>query len=118
MAKAKITVYEKPTCTTCKKLAKKLEENGVDFDKVNYYVEPFTKTKLEKLLKKAKVKPSEVLRKRAKEYKKFDYKNKKYTEKQILDHLVKHPDLLERPIVEKGEKAVLARPIDKVDELF
>ncbi|MDZ7766353.1 MAG: ArsC/Spx/MgsR family protein [Melioribacteraceae bacterium] len=81
-------------------------------------MEPFTKSRLEQLLKKAKVKPSEVLRKRAKEYKELDYKNKNYTEKQILGHLVKHPDLLERPIVEKGTKAVLARPIEKVDDLF
>lgn len=118
MPKQKITVYEKPTCTTCKKLVKKLEENGIDFNKINYYIEPFTKSRLEQLLKKAKVKPSEALRKRAKEYKEFDYKNKKYTEKQILDHLIKYPDLLERPIVEKGTKAVLARPIEKVDDLF
>ena len=38
-----ITVYEKPTCTTCRKVAKALSENGVDFDKVNYYVEPLLK---------------------------------------------------------------------------
>lgn len=118
MPKAKISVYEKPTCTTCKKLVKKLEENGVSFDKVNYYIEPFKKTELEQLLRKAGLKPSEVLRKRAKEYKELDFKNKNYTESQVLGYLVKYPDLLERPIVEKGKKAVLARPIDKVDELF
>jgi len=118
MAKSKITVYEKPTCTTCKKLVKKLEENGVNFDKVNYYIEPFKKTQLQQLLKKANLKPSDVLRKRAKEYKELDMKTKKHTENQILGYLVKFPDLIERPIVEKGNKAVLARPIDKVDELF
>lgn len=118
MAKSKITVYEKPTCTTCKKLVKKLEENGVDFDKVNYYIEPFKKNQLQQLLKKANLKPSEVLRKRAKEYKELGFKDKKFTESQILNYLVQYPDLLERPIVEKGAKAVLARPIDKVDELF
>lgn len=118
MAKSKITVYEKPTCTTCKKLVKKLEENGVEFDKVNYYIDSFGKMQLQKLLKKAKLNPSDVLRKRAKEYKELDFKNKKYTENQILGYLVKYPDLIERPIVEKGAKAVLARPIDKVDELF
>lgn len=118
MAESKITVYEKPTCTTCKKLVKKLEKKGVDFNKVNYYIEPFKKNQLQQLLKKANLKPSEVLRKRAKEYKELNFKNKNYTEAQILNFLVEYPDLLERPIVEKGAKAVLARPIDKVDELF
>lgn len=118
MAKSRITVYEKSTCTTCKKLVKKLEENGVNFDKVNYYIEPFKQAQLQQLLKKANLQPSDVLRKRAKEYKELDFKNKKYTESQILSYLVKYPDLIERPIVEKGAKAVLARPIDKVGELF
>jgi arsenate reductase len=48
----------------------------------------------------------------------MDFKNKKYTESQILDLLVKNHDLVQRPIVEYGEKAVLGRPIEKVDELF
>ena len=51
----KITVYEKPTCTTCRKVAKALTENGVDFEKVNYYVKPFSKAKLQSLLKKMKM---------------------------------------------------------------
>ncbi len=118
MDTSKITVYEKPTCTTCRKLIKKLEDNGVDFEKVDYYAKPFTKTKLKQLLKKSDLKPSEVLRKRSKEYKSLDFKNKRYSEDQILGYLTKYPDLLERPLVERGSQAVLARPIDKVDELF
>ena len=47
-----ITVYEKPTCTTCRKTVKMLNEMGVEFDKVNYYIKPFTKNKLKTLLKK------------------------------------------------------------------
>ena len=44
----KITVYEKPTCTTCRKTVKMLNEMGVEFDRINYYIEPFTKAKLKK----------------------------------------------------------------------
>ncbi len=115
---SKIKVYEKPTCTTCRKVAKLLMENGVDFDKVNYYIEPFAKTKLQSLLKKMKMKPSEILRKNEKVYKELKFKEKNYTEKQILDLMVKHPDLVQRPIVEKGAKAILARPPEKTLELF
>jgi len=114
----KITVYEKPTCTTCRKVAKALIDNGVDFEKVNYYVEAFSKTKLQALLKKMKVKPSEILRKNERVYKDLKFREKNYTENQILDLMIKYPDLVQRPIVEKGSKVILARPPERIFELF
>jgi arsenate reductase len=99
-------------------VSKLLIENGVDFEKVNYYVEPFSKTQLQSLLKKMKMKPSELLRKNEQAYKNLKIKEKKFSEDQILDLMIKHPDLVQRPIVEKGEKAILARPPEKVRELF
>ena len=101
-------MYEKPTCTTCRKVAKILLENGVDFEKVNYYVDAFSKSKLQALLKKMNMKPSEILRK----------KEKIYKEEQVLDLMIKYPDLVQRPIVERGNKAMLARPPEKINELF
>ena len=115
---SKITIYEKPTCTTCRKVVKALNEAGVDFEKVNYYVKPFTKTKLQNLLKKMKMKPSELVRKNEKAYKDLDMKNKKYTEAQVLDLMIKNPDLVQRPIIEKGEKAILARPPERLKEIL
>ena len=115
---SKITIYEKPTCTTCRKVVKTLNEAGVDFEKVNYYVKPFTKTKLQNLLKKMKMKPSELVRKNEKAYKDLDMKNKKYTEAQVLELMIKNPDLVQRPIIEKGEKAILARPPEKLKEVL
>jgi arsenate reductase len=115
---AKITVYEKPTCTTCRKVAIALTENGVDFEKVNYYIEPFTKTQLKALLDKMKMQPSELLRKNEKAYKELDFKNKNYTETQILTMIIKNPDLIQRQIIEKGKKAILARPPERINELF
>jgi arsenate reductase len=114
----KIIVYEKPTCTTCRKVVKSLNENGVDFEKVNCYIEPFTKEQLSNLLKKMKMTPSGFLRKNDKAYKELDMKNKSYTETQILNLMIKNPDLVQRPIVEKGSKAILARPPEKINELF
>ncbi len=114
----KITVYEKPTCNTCRKVTKALIDNGLDFEKVNYYVEAFSKTKLQALLKKMKIKPSEILRKNEKVYKDLKFREKNYTENQILDLMIKYPDLVQRPIVEKGSKAILARPPERIFELF
>jgi len=115
---AKITVYEKPTCTTCRKVTKALIESGVDFEKVNYFIDPFSKTRLKSLLKKMKMKPSELLRKSEKIYKELKIKDKKLTEEQILDLMIKHPDLVQRPIIEKGSKAILARPPERIKEIF
>jgi len=115
---SKITVYEKPTCTTCRKVANVLIENGVDFEKVNYYIKPFSKTKLQTLLNKMKMKPSELLRKNEKVYKDLKFKEKNYTETQIFDLMIKYPDLVQRPIVEMGEQTILARPAEKIKELF
>lgn len=115
---SKITVYEKPTCTTCRKVVKALEENGVNFIKVNYFIEPFTKARLKTLLKKMGMKPSELLRTREKEYKELDLKNRDYSEEEILNLMVENPNLVQRPIIEKGDKAILARPPEKIRELF
>lgn len=115
---SKIVVYEKPTCTTCRKVAKVLEENGVNFNKVNYFIEPFTKTKLKTLLKKMGMTPSELLRTNDKEYKELDLKNRNYSEEEILDLMIENPNLVQRPIIEKGNKAILARPVEKLKELF
>ncbi len=114
----KINVYEKPTCTTCRKTVKLLQEKGYDFDRINYYIKPFSKNKLKTLLKKMDMKPSELLRKNEKAYKELDIKNKNYTESEILDLMISNHDLVQRPIVEKGEKAVLARPVEKINEFL
>ena len=111
-----ITIYEKPTCTTCRKVNKLLVEKGIDYNKVNYYIEPFTEQKLSSLLKKMKMKPSELLRKREKAAKSIDLK--KVPEEKVLKLMVSNPDLVERPIIEMGNKAVLARPPEKLNELF
>lgn len=115
---SKIIVYEKPTCTTCRKVAKTLQENGVNFEKVNYYIKPFSKKLLTTLLKKMSMKPSELLRKNEEAYKKLKSKIEKASENEILDMMIKNPDLVQRPIVEKGDKAILARPPERINELF
>lgn len=115
---SKITVYEKPTCTTCRKVAKAFSDQGIDFQKVNYYIEPFNKTLLKSLLSKMKMKPSELLRTKDDAYKKLKSKIDKLSEKEIIDIMIKNPDLIQRPIVEKGNKAILARPPERISELF
>ena len=113
----KITVYEKPTCTTCRKLNKLFEANGIDWKKVNYFIEPFDEKKLASLLKKTGMKPFDVLRRAEPDYKLAGI-DKDSTDKDVIAAMVKFPAIIQRPIVEIGNKAVLARPIEKAIELI
>ena len=116
MAKT-ITVYEKPTCTTCRNLNKLFTENGIDYKKANYFIEPLTAEKLRGLLKKVNLSPFDVLRKAEPVYKELNIKEITDEDK-LIDLIVANPSILQRPIVEVGEKAVLARPIEKALEII
>ncbi len=113
----KITVYEKPTWTTCRKLVNAFRENGVEFEQVNYFTDKLTEEKLRDLLRKANLEPSQILRKRERIYKELNLANENDADK-LIKLIVENPNLLERPIVEVGDKAVLARPIEKAIELI
>ena len=117
-SKPKITVYQKPTCTTCRQVHAALKESGVDFEAVDYYVEPIPRTKLKELLTKMGMPPQGLLRKKEPIYKELKFEEKNYTEDQIIDLMTVYPDLIERPIVEKGERAILARPAEKLKEIL
>ena len=59
-----ITIYEKPTCTTCRQVNTALKESGIDYKTVNYYVEPLSKSKLKELVRKMGVRATELFRKK------------------------------------------------------
>lgn len=113
----KITVYEKPTCTTCRNLAVLLKANGIDYDKVNYFIEPLNTAQLKALLKKLAIPAFGLLRTKEKEFKELGF-DENTPEAEILAAIVANPGLLNRPIVEVGNKAVIARPVDKALELL
>ena len=114
----KITVYQKPTCTTCRQVHAALKESGVSFDAVNYYVDPIPKAKLRELLRKMGMSARELLRTKEDIYTKLRIGERDLTDDQILDLMVEHPDLIQRPIVEKGSRAILARPADRLKEIL
>ena len=113
-----ITVYEKPTCTKCREMDKFLRERGVDFSKVNYYIEPLSKKKLTELIAKMNISPRELLRKSEPIYRELGIATKDHTDAQLISLMVEHPDLMQRPIVERGRRAVLGRPTENVAVLL
>ena len=97
---------------------KLLRESGVAFEKVNYYVEPLSRKKLTELVRKMGIKPRELLRKSEAVYKELGLANREVTDSELIALMVEHPDLIQRPIVERGDRAVLGRPTENVKELL
>ena len=114
----KVTVYQKPTCTTCRQVHAALKESGVDFDAVNYYLDPIPRARLGELLRKMRLSARELLRTKEDIYKKLRLGERDLTDDQIVDLMVEHPDLIQRPIVEKGSRAILARPAERLKEIL
>ncbi|MEO8341443.1 MAG: arsenate reductase (glutaredoxin) [Nitrospirota bacterium] len=115
---AEITIYQKPTCSTCRQAIQLLQESGKPFNAVNYYEQLFTKTQLKSLLKKAGLSPKDILRTKDDIYKELGLAKKNLSDDEWLNLLVAHPDLIQRPIVEKGEEVILARPAETVKTLL
>ena len=91
-----------------------LKESGVDFEAINYYVDPIPKKKLKELLAKMKLSAKEILRTKEPIYKELKLAHRQVSEEELIDLMVKHPDLIKRPIVEKGGRAILARPAEQI----
>ena len=97
---------------------KLLRESGVPFEKVNYYLEPLSKKKLTELVRKMNLKPRDLLRKSEPIYKDLRLGDRELSDAELIALMVEHPDLLQRPIVERGDRAVLGRPTENVKELL
>ena len=115
---ADVTIYQKPTCTTCRQAIQLLKDSGKPYTAINYYEQPFTKPQLKNLLTKAGLSPKDVLRTKEELYQELGLAKKNLPDDELLDLMVKHPDLIQRPIVEKGDRAILARPADSIKTLL
>ncbi len=111
-------VYEKRTCTTCRKLAVLLEEEGIEFDRVDFHVEPLTAEELRALVAKTGGPARDLLRSREPVYRELGLTEREPEDEEAIALMAEHPELLQRPVVEEGDRAVLARPIERVRELL
>lgn len=114
----KITVYEKPTCSKCREMNKFLKDSGLDYEKINYYTQPFTQAQLEAVLKKLGIGARELLRTTEAIYKDLKLAKAALSDSELVALMVEHPDLVQRPIVVRGERAVIGRPTENVQALL
>ncbi len=95
-----------------------LRESGIDYEKINYFVEPLGEDKLRDLISKMQIAPRELLRTNEPAYRELKLGQRTLTDEEIIRLLVEYPELLQRPIVERGARAVLARPAERVKEVL
>lgn len=110
------TIYHNPRCSKSRAGLAYLEAKGVEFQVIDYLKNPLSKKKLKDLLMKMNLKPIEIVRTQEDLYK-SDFKNKNFTDDEWISILIENPKLIQRPIVAKNNKAVLAQPPENIEEL-
>jgi len=118
MKEDEVKIYIKPTCTTCRKALKILNEKGKDFEAINYFEKPFTRKKLTELIKRLNISPKDLLRKKETVYKELGLAKKDLSDSEIIDLMIKYPDLIQRPIVASGGRVLLARPAEEINKIL
>ena len=90
----------------------------MDFEKVNYYLEPLGEAKLRELIRKMGVAPRELMRTGEAVYKELGLGKRELSDGELIRLMAEHPDLIQRPIVERGDRAVLGRPTERIKDLL
>ena len=89
---------------------------GVDYQVINYLTEPLSVGALKQLLRSAGLRPQDALRTNEEAYRQF-VAGRELSDDEIVRIMADHPELIQRPIVTRGDKAVLARPVDRLAKL-
>lgn len=114
---AEVKVYHNPRCTKSRNSLIFLDEKGISHDVHLYLQDSLKHDDLKNILTQLGMTPQELLRKNETVFKE-QFKGKKLTDDQWIEAMIKYPKLMERPIVVRGNKAVVARPTEKINELF
>ena len=115
--KTTVTIYHNPRCGKSRGALAILEEKGVQIEIVEYLKTPPARETIRAIVKKLGIEPEALVRKGEEIYKE-KFSGKVLNNEQWLDALAKHPILMERPIIVRGERAVIGRPPEKVLELL
>jgi arsenate reductase len=112
-----VTVFFNPKCSKCRTAHSILDERGVDANYYRYLEQAPTRDELERVMRLLGIDdPREMMRTGEDAYKELKLKDASPDE--LLDAMSTHPILIERPIVIKGNKAVIARPPERVLEIL
>ena len=112
-----LTIYYNPRCRKSRETLELLEKKGANLKIVHYLQETPTEKELAELLEKLHMRPEELIRKGETIFKE-QFKGKTFSDKEWIKIMVEHPKLIERPIVERKDKAVIGRPPENALDLL
>lgn len=112
-----ITIYHNPRCGKSRECLAFIENSKQEFEAIKYLENPLTFKELETIIKKLNLKPIELIRTKESIWIE-NFKGKALSDKEIIQSMVDFPILMERPIAVNGNKAVIARPFEKVKEII
>lgn len=112
-----IKIYHNPRCRKSREGMEILEKSGKEFQVIKYLEEVPTKEELREVLNCLAITPEMLVRKNEAIWRE-NYRNRLLSEDEILDAMVAHPRLIERPIVINGDKAVIGRPSERIQEIL
>ena len=109
-----VTLYHNPRCSKSRQTLELLEQQAITPTVVNYLDTPPDAVTLTAMLKMLGLEPRELMRKGEAEYTELKLDNTELSREQLIQAMIENPRLIERPIVIKGNKAVLGRPPEQV----
>ncbi|MDT0647750.1 arsenate reductase (glutaredoxin) [Zunongwangia sp. F260] len=112
-----ITIYHNTRCKKSREGLEIVKESGKDYRIREYLKVPLTEEELSALIEKMNISPIQLVRKNEKLWKE-NYKEKDLSDKELISVMVKHPKLIERPVVENDRKAVIGRPASDIKEVL
>lgn len=112
-----VKIYHNPRCSKSREGLSILEESGKEFEIIDYMKIHISENELSELIKKLNINPIDLVRKNEEIWKQ-DFKDKNLNDQQIIQAMAQNPQLIERPIVIKGSKAVIGRPPVLIKDLL
>lgn len=114
---SELTIYHNPACGTSRTVHAMLTDRGADFETVEYLKHPLTRADFERIISMLDSPPAELVRK-DKRFKELGLKPEDYADaKSVVAILLKYPELMQRPIIVRGKRAIIARPADRAAEI-
>lgn len=113
-----ITIYHNPRCSKSRQTLQLLTEHGMEPEVINYLDTPPTHAELERILQLLHLEPRELMRRKEEEYAGLGLDDPALSRSALIDAMVQHPRLIERPIVIRGKQAIIGRPPEKVLEIL
>lgn len=113
-----VTILHNPRCSKSREALALLRERGIEPRVVEYLKTPPTATELEGILQAAGLEPGDLMRKGEDVYRELGIDAGDFTREELVDLMVRHPILIERPVVVSGDQAVVGRPPERVLELL